>query len=572
MNKTVNINLAGTSFHIDEDAYGKLSRYLEAIRNSLKETEGSEEILQDIEARIGELFSEKIVSSTQVIGLKDLDEVIEVMGQPEDYEVDDEIFEDAPPTSKSNTKSRSSTSHKQLFRDIDDKYIAGVSSGIGHYIGVDAIWIRLLWVLLVVAGMGSPIVVYILLWILIPPAVTTTDKLKMTGQPVNISNIERKFKESFDTVAEKVKNVDYDKYGNKIKTGASSFFDNLGNFFAEIFKVFAKLIGILIIVVSLITLIGLVIGFVTFGFMDFWGNNPMVEEFAMADTTSAPLWLIALLGLLAIGIPFFALFILGLKLLISNLNPMGTTLKISLIVVWALSIIGLAILGVKQATEKAYDGYYAEELVLTNQPSDTLHIAMRAEKQFSYEVGKSNRLELKYTEDDKKIIYSTNISLHIESTRDSVGKVRINKYAESNSQLDAKKRAKAIDYAYSFNDNSLILDGFFTTDTSNKYRDQHIEITVFVPEGGVIYSEENVVSYYGFNSDFSKLSNWDNEPHYFKIMKDQAICLDCKTIETPIENTEVNDTLTAQKSLDTLNTVQKKNWVDEVNEDFTKYD
>ena len=67
MNKTVNINLAGTSFHIDEDAFGKLSRYLDAIRKSLKGADGSEEIMQDIEARIGELFSEKIESPSQVV-------------------------------------------------------------------------------------------------------------------------------------------------------------------------------------------------------------------------------------------------------------------------------------------------------------------------------------------------------------------------------------------------------------------------------------------------------------------------------------------------------------------------
>src|SRR5690606_34262407 len=117
----------------------------DAIRKSLKGTEGSEEIMQDIETRIAELFSEKIEFQSQVISLKELDEVIAVMGQPEDYEVDDEIFEDAPPSSGSYSKSTGNASHKQLFRDIDNKYIAGVSSGLGHYIGVDAIWIRLLW-------------------------------------------------------------------------------------------------------------------------------------------------------------------------------------------------------------------------------------------------------------------------------------------------------------------------------------------------------------------------------------------------------------------------------------------
>ena len=97
MNKTVNINLAGTFFHIDEDAFAKLTRYLDAIRRSFSDPNGQDEIIKDIEARIAELFSEKIEESSQVISIKELDEVIAVMGQPEDYVIDEEIFEDTPP-------------------------------------------------------------------------------------------------------------------------------------------------------------------------------------------------------------------------------------------------------------------------------------------------------------------------------------------------------------------------------------------------------------------------------------------------------------------------------------------
>ncbi len=568
MNKTVNINLAGTSFHIDEDAFGKLSRYLDAIRKSLKGADGSEEIMQDIEARIGELFSEKIENPTQVVTLKTLDEVIAVMGQPEDYEVDDEIFEDAPPSSKKQAQSRGNASHKQLFRDIDTKYIAGVSSGLGHYVGVDAIWIRLLWVLLVVAGMGSPVVVYILLWILVPAAVTTSDKLKMTGEPVNISNIERKFKEGFDNVADRVKNVDYDKYGNKIKTGASGFFDSLGNVIVSLFKIFAKFIGVFIIIVSLLTIIGLVVGFFTFGSIDFWGNNEIVENFAMIDTTNVPMWVLALLGLFAIGIPFFALFILGLKLLISNLKPMSSTLKILLIVVWALSIIGLTVLGIKQATEQAYDGNFIEERALNVHTGDTLQISMRADKQYTYEVSRRNGLKIKYNAEDKKVIYSNDIILRIKSTKDAIGKILIEKSAEGNNHLDAKKRSEAIEYNYSFENNKLDLDGFFITDTSNKYRAQQIEITVYVPEGTIIHSEESTTSYYGFNSDFAALSDWDNDAHHYRILKNNIECLDCKVKEENTEEVDSIESMESETTLDTLNTIKNKNWEEKVKDEF----
>ncbi|MDN3724107.1 PspC domain-containing protein [Aequorivita sp. SDUM287046] len=569
MNKTVNINLAGTSFHIDEDAFGKLSRYLDAIRKSLKSADGSDEIMQDIEARIGELFAEKIEVPSQVVTLKMLDEVIAVMGQPEDYEVDDEIFEDVPPSYKSQSKSRTSGTHKQLFRDIDDKYISGVSSGIGHYLGIDAIWIRLLWILLVVAGMGSPIVVYILLWILVPPAITTSEKLKMTGEPVNISNIERKFKEGFDNVADRVKNVDYDKYGNRVKSSATTFFDSLGNVIMALFKIFVKFIGVLIIIVALSTIIGLVIGFFTFGSLDFWGNSEMTEYIALVDTTNVPLWLIALLMLFAIGIPFFVLFILGLKLLISNLKSMGSTVKILLIVVWALSIIGLAVLGIKQATEQAYDGNFIEERALAINTGDTLRIAMRADKQFSYEVNRESGLEIKYTEDDKRVIYSNDILVTVKPSKDSVGKVIIEKSAEGNNHLDAKKRAEAIEYTFSHENNTLLLDGFFITDTKNKYRDQQVEITVLLPVGTVVYSEENTASFYSFNSDFAELSNWDYREHYFRILKNGAECLDCYEKEQQIrENDSIQ--IISEEPRDTLNRTKNSNWENDVKNGFRR--
>ena len=136
MNKTTNINLGGLFFHIDEDAYIKLRNYLEAIKRSFTSSEGSDEIIADIEARIAELFSEKIKNERQVIGVSEVDEVITIMGQPEDYLVDDEIFEDEPKrkSSSSSSSQASSTQRKagkKLFRDPDDKYIGGVSSVLG---------------------------------------------------------------------------------------------------------------------------------------------------------------------------------------------------------------------------------------------------------------------------------------------------------------------------------------------------------------------------------------------------------------------------------------------------------
>ena len=167
MNKTININLGGIFFHIDELAYKKLRLYLDAIRRSLSDDpQGRDEILNDIEHRIGELLSERVKDERQVVNENDIDEITKIMGKPEDYLVDEEIFEDEP-------KYHSRPASKKLFRDGEDKFLGGVSSGIAHYFGVDTLWIRLAWVVLIVAGFGTGIPIYILLWILLPEAKTT---------------------------------------------------------------------------------------------------------------------------------------------------------------------------------------------------------------------------------------------------------------------------------------------------------------------------------------------------------------------------------------------------------------
>ena len=311
MNKTVNINLANTLFHIDDDAYNKLRRYLESIKRSFSGTAGSDEIIADIEARVAELFLEKMENERQVITHKEVDAVIAVMGQPEDYMVDEDIFEDQPKRKETAAKKT-----KKLYRDIDQKYIGGVSAGLEHYLGIDALWIRLIFILLAIFT-GFGLIAYILLWILVPEAATTSQKLDMTGEPINISNIERKVKEGFDDVADKVKNVDYEQVGNKVKSGSKTFFDTIGDIILFLFKVFGKFIGVLLIIIGASTLIGLFIALFTVGIFDAV-NVPGIDFYEIVGTSGAPIWLISFLVFLSIGIPFFFLLYLGLKILVNQ--------------------------------------------------------------------------------------------------------------------------------------------------------------------------------------------------------------------------------------------------------------
>lgn len=528
MNKTVNINLAGTFFHIDEDAFGKLQRYLEAIRNSISDPYGSDEIIKDIEARIAELFSEKLERQTQVVTIKELDEVIAVMGQPEDYAVDEEIFNDEP------KKNHRSSKTKHLYRDIDNKFISGVSAGLGHYLGIDAIWVRLIWILLTIFSSGTFILIYILFWVLVPAAETTSEKLKMTGEPINISNIEKKFKEGYETVADKVKNADYDKYGRKVKSSTTSFFDTLGNILLTILKIFVKFIGIIIVFVSLITIISLLISLFTAGTFGLWGTGELVDWYHMVNTVNTPLWLISLVVFLAIGIPFFALFILGLKMLVSNLKSIGTTAKITLLVLWIASIVGLGILGLRQVSQTAYDADVIIEETLPIQKGDTLQIRMSSNNPYEYNANRGNSLDIKYNEDNERIIYATDVRLIVRSTKESMAKVHIEKNAESSSYLDAKKKAEAIEYGYAFSDNTLLLDGYLTTNYEEGYRDQEVTVIVYLPEGTILYAEDNTYSYHLNDKKYRDILHSGSEGKYLLIADQETRCLNCseKEIET----------------------------------------
>ncbi|WP_299390076.1 PspC domain-containing protein [uncultured Gelidibacter sp.] len=525
MNKTVNINLAGIFFHIDEDAYIKLQRYLEAIKRSFTDSQGRSEIIADIEARIAELFNERVQNDRQVIRVQEVDDVISIMGQPEDYLVDDEIFEDEP--EKSYHKKSQSTFSKKLFRDTDNSYIGGVSSGLGHYLGVDAIWMRLLWILLALGSGGTFILIYILFWILVPEARTTAEKLTMTGEPVNISNIEKKIKDGFENVSEAVKNLDLPKQGNKIKSGSKTFFDALGEVIMFVFKIFAKFIGIMLIIIGASTLIGLIIAFFSVGVADVI-EIPGMDFLEATNAANVPIWLMSLMLLFAIGIPFFFLFYLGLKILVNNLKSIGAIAKFSLFGLWLMSLIGLVVVGVKQASEYTEDAMVQHTENLNITARDTLYVNMAHNSTFSKQFGRnSSQWRPIYDEKDNKLLYLTDVELILKSTKDSVASIRIDKSSKGSTYQSAKARAEKINYNYTIVNNRLELDGFLTTAFQNKFRDQEVEVTLYIPEGTVIYADQNTHSFHRNQYLRSNSRDKNVKGHYLQMLDNEIKCLDC---------------------------------------------
>mgnify|MGYP000918770945 FL=1 len=191
MKVTVNINLGGYAFNVDDDAYERLRQYMKSLEKEFSGEPGVSEIMSDIEGRISELFKARLNAYKQVITMKDVEEVMAILGSPElisGSEPDGEV----PPRSS-----------RRMYRDPDRRVLGGVCAGISAYLDWDPLILRIIFAILIFAG-GFGLGLYLILWIVLPEAKTTAQKLEMRGDPVTIDNIKDSVRQEFETVKKKM--------------------------------------------------------------------------------------------------------------------------------------------------------------------------------------------------------------------------------------------------------------------------------------------------------------------------------------------------------------------------------
>ncbi|MEL1247404.1 PspC domain-containing protein [Flavobacterium helocola] len=531
MNKTISINLGGFFFHIDEDAYQKLSRYFDAVKRSLS-PDGRDEIMKDIESRIAELFQERLKNDKQVVSLSEIEEVISIMGQPEDYKIDDE---------KTSYQSSSSSStnfyypSKRLYRDKENGMIGGVMAGLGHYLGVDSLWLRILMVILFF-GFGTGLFVYIVLWILVPEAITTTQKLEMKGQPITISNIEKKVKEGFDDITSKISSIDHEKITNTAKSGASRIGSSIEEVITTIFKVFAKIIGSFILFFSAIALLGIVITSIIMIFSSTMPENYILNHIQTPIGLETPLWAQGILFLFGFGIPLFFLFILGLKLMVNNLRSIGNYIKYSLLAVWIVAVGIIISLGINEASQLAFDGKSVQKEVITIAPTDTLKIKFKNNDFYSKSIYRNHDFKITQDEGDNEIIYSNNVSIEIKETDAAAPYMLIEKLANGKSTSQAKKRAEKIKYEYKIEGNTIILDNYLLTAVENKFRGQEVEIYLYLPKGTIFQTDESFSNFDRSDYGFFDENEYDTKNPVYRVDADKVRCLNCLAEENRENN------------------------------------
>jgi len=505
MKKTVSINISGIIFHIDDDAFERLSRYLNSIKRHFAKMEGKEEIITDIESRIAEVLQEKLQDNKQVISIEDIQEVISIMGEPSEMDEDSDYEEP-----RREYSAYSPRRPKRLYRDPDGRMIAGVSSGLAAYFNIDPVWFRIIFIVsLFISGAG--LIAYIVLWIVIPQAVTTAEKLEMRGEPVNISNIERSVRDEFDNMKGKFNEFagEAKETFKKKSEGSRTFFDKLIDFIGTVLRIILKVIIIVLGIILILTGLGFITfsiagisGFSSFSFFDNGEliNFSLAQFMDMIFITPFMSFMAIISVILVFGIPLIMLIYLGFRLLL------GKRVRIPYMSVTALSLwFGGLILAMIVAANTGLDFRHSARINKSYEiqmpEKQTLYFDIKPDKRFDGYSGTFDVFDGEYNariDEDGVVIFEVpDVEFRLSNT--NVATVGMSAYAKGSSRKKAEKRAKDLEYHISSSDTSFSLSTYYIFPPNAVIRAQEVLLEIEIPEGQIVHFDQNMEDFFDEN-------------------------------------------------------------------------
>jgi len=503
MKKTLTANISGTVFHIEEDAYEKLQRYLSSIRGQFTGTDGRDEIMADIEARISELFQERLDGKRQVVNVEDVAHIIGIMGQPEDYmdsSDDGENNAHANAGSDPNWTFGGGRKHRRLMRDTEDKWVGGVLSGVGAYFGFDPLILRLIYIALLFMGVG--VLIYIILWIVVPPADSAADRLEMRGEPVTVDNLKKVFDEGAERVktgATHVANEASDLGKRFAGSGAGPRKDQFARTAARGVGVLGKIIGVALIIAGFLIGMMLIAGIVGAGTLtyDSLSGGSGAGYFEMGGlffaSSSQAIWFVLASILLAL-IPVIALVLLGLRLVFNTKSPgwfSGT-----LAAVWFIALIVTMVLGIRLGNDFKRSEKLRTEVEMLQPTGQILHVNSMIDEEddrnwkISFNNGRTGwDADLFRTSADS--IHGAWAQMDVKRSPDHNYHLIVERKAQARSLKSSMIRASNITFKVSQVDSILELSPWLNFPKSDKIRAQRIRFIVQVPLGKAIHLGDN---------------------------------------------------------------------------------
>lgn len=622
MKKNISINIGGIIFHIEEDAYPTLQSYLTGISIFFSNYEDSQEIISDIEARIAEHFLENLSEDKQVIILEDIDRLIATMGKVEDFEVMEEgaDFSDTESTGNeskqsSHTKNEREEPHsesRRAYRDLDNKVLGGVCSGLAQYFRVDPLWIRVAFLIILLTGfsftLGSPanfiwnlgmalpvylilwivlpgrtnlehkrsvrrfyrnpdervlggvasglalyfnidvllarilfliaafgfgfgILAYIILWIAAPQASTITDRMKMKGKEVTLTNISTSVKES--------KEITFHKKEENTITRVILFPFRLigqivrgtGRILKPILLFFVAFVRIIIgfclsffgltAMVTVLVIAGVAVNLYHSDWFYDWlqvGDEGVFWLLMMSKTIASESEVIA--AFVIAFIPFLVVFLVGATL-ITQRKIINKSLGWSLLGAWLISFFVLAAnAGTAWKDFRKGGESYVEQILLQPQSEDTLF--------FSYQQKEHKMLDLNNNASFVREFEDEFMDMHIEATDDSLVTLKGNVYARGINKAEADANAELIQYTPKVNGHEIQFDSFYTLPEEVPFRFQEYFFTLYIPKGQSFRIEQNMRYLLNYLPTNVYWQNIEREVFVFD-KKGKMICTSCKT-------------------------------------------
>ena len=540
MNKILNINLGGYALTIDDDAYEYLTAYLESIRKRFSESEGRDEIVHDIESRLGEIISQSM-GNRSIVMMPDAEAAVEILGKPEEF--GEEPGSEGSNSNSSSSSSSSSSSRaratksnqsvrtgKRLFRDEEDATVGGVCSGLSAYFGIaDPLWMRLIFVLFTFLSAGFWIPAYILLWILVPPAKTAADRLAMRGEPINVDNIAREIEDSFDRLSTELgsRKKSSDAKDRSFSNTMSSGMSVLGKMFAFVLRFVAKFGLAIAAIITIALFIALAVSWVA----GIWGllvAAPFVDYFS--PYSNSVTWL-------AFGNLFFllAIPILGLSLTFSRaLFKVRTPgwLSASLGVFWAINLISAIFLTGGAIKNYRQGGSVNKSIDLSGLQSDTLRV---------------EGIRIDEAGDDSHWWFGEDGGVHIRGSRIEITdmvEIRVRRSesggfkcvqtisARGSNNADAVSNAEETEFSVIAEGNTLKVPTALGIVQGKKWRGQHVRINIEVPVGKSIVFDDKIYSHAA--ADMDEYAD-DNDRNYisrspekiFRMTSHGLVCSSC---------------------------------------------
>lgn len=532
MKRTVQVNLSGQVFTIDEDAYEVLSAYLKRIASLYDRSAGKDEILSDIESRIAELLIERKGESKEVVTIEDVAAVTAIMGNPEQFE--DDSMDDTEESYRTNYSSDSSK--KRLYRDSDNGIIGGVCSGIAYYFGIDPVWIRLFFGLSFIF-FGSGVIFYILLWIIIPEARSASEKLNMKGEPVNIGSIGKTIEKEIGSLGEKISNSGNNfsrTSGRKIERGIDRLAHFLAEIFRGIFKVLGKVLGAIFLMIGTFTIIFMIAGII--GVADVihfdsndWSSSMNIYEWGDIVFTSGTWLLSAIVGfILLVGVPFLALAYGGVKLLFPRFKV--PNLGASFFGLWFIGLVLSIMTAFSIGQEFCKEEKVVKTVVLSDRGliADTINLNVGHDP-FGISTNRAyyanNDFMMKV--DNRRIIVG-NVEFDIQQSSYSQVKLEVKKSAQAESNEEAGIRADSIQYNFSMDSSSITFDPFFSYPQMHLLRDQEVRLTLKIPVGQVVYLDPSIKRVMDDIQNVTDMFDPKMVSHYWIMNSEGLTCLDCK--------------------------------------------